>query len=82
MRKPRYHPCLNCEVCGRQLIRTQGGYWACPLGHGGLRLDAECSPTPMFPDDEPTSEPGDLFGDQNHNTADNVAGIPPSDAAW
>lgn len=26
---------LSCE-CGEPLVRTQGGFWCCPRGHGRL----------------------------------------------
>jgi len=48
---------LRCETCGKYLVMTESGYWACLRGHGGLRLDEPAMTEPeadsflMFLDD-------------------------------
>lgn len=53
---------LRCDQCMRQLVGTDSGYLACPIGHGRL-----------IPDEPPgTEEPcGSLF-DTDDNGADPV----------
>lgn len=35
---------LSCSVCGRSLVRTESGYFACPYGHGKLLSEEQPGP--------------------------------------
>ncbi len=47
---------LRCDECGRQLVNTESGYLACPMGHGRLAVD-------VMEDAEPC---GSLFDTMAH----------------
>lgn len=46
---------VGCVECGRLLVETAGGYWACVMGHGRLNLeyveDEELTPGLYVEDD-------------------------------
>jgi hypothetical protein len=47
---------LRCQKCGRYLVQTEGGFLACPNGHGRLQLDQGTIAAPV---EEP--DPCDLW---------------------